>query len=102
MPVNGAETGTDGNGANDEKNPTLSLQHRERQGWGNPARELRLLMAHSKETLKAALSNAQTSPEHKAELRKHLEELEKLLVQRDIESIKALVQNSPAATQLAK
>jgi hypothetical protein len=59
-------------------------------------RELEILIAQSKETLRSALNNDQTSPEHKAELRKNLEELERLLVNRDIENIKALV--SPAAT----
>jgi hypothetical protein len=53
-------------------------------------RELKSLILQSKETLRAALNNDQTSPEHKAELRKHLEELESLLVERDLERIKAL------------
>jgi hypothetical protein len=53
-------------------------------------RELERLVRRSRETLETALRNPETSPEHKAEMRKALEGLEKLLVQRNIKQIDAI------------
>lgn len=53
-------------------------------------RELRSVVLQAQATLKAALENGNTSAQHRSKLKHELKQLELLLVQTDVEKIKAL------------
>lgn len=54
----------------------------------------------SRKTLETSLGNPNTSPEHKAEVRQALEQLERIAIQRIIEQVNAI--NSPPERQVKK
>src|SRR6185503_1571033 len=58
-------------------------------------RELKSKFSQARNTLLEALDNPRTSEEHRAQLRKELEQLELLLVQSDLERIRLLTGKEP-------